>query len=193
MVRIGASGDPRSILFAAIAAAFWWADIAAGAAQELPSGGGPVPPVRRGANGQIELVPPSSAARPGADGHDAPKPSTPAIRREVAASRIRAALPAPPAGPPQPVIMVTPSTPRVRDTARRGTVVASYSVRMSDGSPFAGTVRFGPPYYDNKGVFALSGNNIIVNPDGPGLGPNRTTIVDHVTLEAVPEAQNPSR
>src|SRR5271165_1858977 len=136
---------------------------------------------------------PGAAGRPGADGHGVSKPSPPAIRRDGAASRIRASPPAPQAGPPQPVIVVTPSTPRVRDTARRGTVVASYSVRMSDGSPFAGTVRFGPPFYDNKGVFALSGNNIIVNPDGPGLGPNRTTIIDHVTLEAVPEAQNSSR
>lgn len=191
MVRIDASGVPRWILLAAISAALWWADIAPGAAQELPSGGGPVPPVRRGANGQIELLPPN--ARPGADSHGPPKPSPLAIQRDSAASGIRAATPAPLAGPPQPVIMVTPSTPRVRDTARRGTVVASYSVRMSDGSPFTGTVRFGPPYYDNKGVFALSGNNIIVNPEGPGLGPNRTTITDHVTLEAVPESRSPSR
>jgi hypothetical protein len=58
---------------------------------------------------------------------------------------------------------------------------------MSDGSPFNGIVGFGAPYYDNKGVFALSGNNIIVNPSGPGLDPNRTTITDHITLEAIPQ------
>ncbi|MBV9686588.1 MAG: hypothetical protein JO096_05180 [Alphaproteobacteria bacterium] len=60
---------------------------------------------------------------------------------------------------------------------------------MSDNSPFAGTVRFGPPYYDSKGKFALRDNKIIVNPNGPGIGPNRATVTDHVTLEAIPENQ----
>jgi hypothetical protein len=84
------------------------------------------------------------------------------------------------------VIEVRPNTPRVRDTAPGGTVVARYSVRMSDNSPFTGTVRFGPPYYDNNGKFTLTGSNIIVNPDGPGIGPNGATITDHITLEAIP-------
>jgi hypothetical protein len=57
---------------------------------------------------------------------------------------------------------------------------------MSDGSPFTGTVRFGPPHYDGKGVFALSGNNIIINPHGPELGHSKTTVIDHITLEAIP-------
>ena len=57
---------------------------------------------------------------------------------------------------------------------------------MSDNSPFTGTVRFGPPYYDNNGRFALAGGNIIVNPDGPGIGPNKATMTDHITLEAIP-------
>jgi hypothetical protein len=35
-------------------------------------------------------------------------------------------------------------------------------------------------------VFALSANKIIVNPGGPGLGPNKTTITNHITLEAIP-------
>lgn len=84
------------------------------------------------------------------------------------------------------MIIVAPVTPRVPDTTPRGATVATFSVMMSDGSPFTGTVRFGAPYYDGKGVFALSGNKIIVNPDGPGLGPNRTTITNHITLEAIP-------
>jgi len=83
--------------------------------------------------------------------------------------------------------MVAPVTPHVPDTTPRGATVATYSVMMSNGSAFTGTVRFGPPYYDANGVFALSGNNkIIVNPGGPGLGPNRTTMTDHITLEAIP-------
>ena len=96
-------------------------------------------------------------------------------------------------GQPQPEIDVTPTMPRVPDTIPRGAVVATYAVKMSDGSPFTGTVRFGAPHYDNKGVFALSGSEIIVNPNGPGLGPNKTTITDHITLEAIPAALNSAR
>jgi hypothetical protein len=55
---------------------------------------------------------------------------------------------------------------------------------MSDGSPFTGTVGFGAPNYDAGGIFAISGNNIIVNPTGPGVGPNTTTLTDQITLEA---------
>jgi hypothetical protein len=87
------------------------------------------------------------------------------------------------------VIEVRPNTPRVPDIAPSGTVVARYSVRMSDNSPFTGTVRFGPPYYDNDGRFALRDSNIIINPSGPGIGPNRGTITDHITLEAIPESR----
>jgi hypothetical protein len=57
---------------------------------------------------------------------------------------------------------------------------------MSDGSPFTGSVVLGAPYYGGKGVFALSGNKIIVNPDGPGLGPTKTTTTHHITLETIP-------
>jgi hypothetical protein len=57
---------------------------------------------------------------------------------------------------------------------------------MSDGSPFTGTVRFGAPYYDGGGVFALSGNKVIVTAGGPGLGRDRRTITKHITLEAIP-------
>jgi hypothetical protein len=84
------------------------------------------------------------------------------------------------------VITVAPASPRIPDTTPRGAVVATYSVRMSDGSPFTGTVRFGAPYYDGGGVFALSGNKVIVNAGGPGLGRDRRTITKHITLEATP-------
>ena len=87
------------------------------------------------------------------------------------------------------MIEIRPNTPKVPDTAPGGTVVASYSVRMSDNSPFTGTLRFGPPYYDNDGRFALLDNKIIVNPKGPGIGPNKATITDHITLEATSEAR----
>ena len=82
--------------------------------------------------------------------------------------------------------MIEPQAPKVPDTTPRGAVVATYEVRMSDGSRFTGTVRFGPPHYDGKGMFALSGNRIIVNPKGPGLGPNNATTTRYFTLETVP-------
>jgi hypothetical protein len=175
-------------LLGTTACAVLWADVSASTGQELPSGGGPVPTVRRGANGQIEVVPPSAAAPPGIGQRSA----TPAVAPEPARPEaiLHRTLPAvhstAPPPPRQPVIMVAPIKPRVPDTAPRGAVVATYSVKMSDGSQFTGTVRFGAPYYDGKGVFALSGNRIVINPDGPGVGPNRTTITDHITLEAIP-------
>ena len=179
----------RWVLRGTLAAAMLSADIPTSPAQELPQGGGPVPPVRRGANGQIEVVPPDHATRPPAGKHSvapattAPKPAPlpPIPHHAVPVARSTA-----PPGPPRPVIMVGPVTPHVPDTTPRGATVATYSVTMSDGSPFTGTVRFGPPHYDGTGVFALSGNKIIVNPEGLGLGPNRTTITDHITLEAIP-------
>lgn len=165
------------------------ANIAAGRAQELPSGGGPVPEVRRGANGQIEVVPTNPAARQ-APGRIITAPAPPPLNRSGVSPAVRVTTPPPlPAGPLRLVIEVRPKTPRVPDTAPGGTVVASYSVRMSDNSPFTGTVRFGPPYYDNNGRFALRDNNIIINPNGPGIGPNRGTITDHITLEAIPESR----
>jgi hypothetical protein len=86
------------------------------------------------------------------------------------------------------VITVTPNTPQVPDTTSLGTVVATYTVAMSDGSPFVGTIGFGPPNLDAGGIFALRGSptsgNVIVNPNGPGVGPNLGTVTDHITLIA---------
>jgi hypothetical protein len=179
------------ILLGPTAAALLAVGFVTAATQELPPGGGAVPPLRRGANGQIEIVPPSAPAPAGNQRRGtrpaaiAPKAGSPGMSGSGRASSVRRAAPLPPSTP-QPVITVMPDTPRVPDTTRPGAVVATYSVKMSDGSPFAGTVRFGPPHYDGKGVFALSGNNIIVNPQGPGLGHSKTTVIDHITLQAVP-------
>jgi hypothetical protein len=95
---------------------------------------------------------------------------------------------APPPSPAAVVITVAPNAPQVPDTTSAGAVVASYGVRMSDGSPFVGTIGFGPPNFDAGGTFVLTGSgtsgNIIVNPSGPGVGPNLGTITDHITLVA---------
>jgi hypothetical protein len=148
-----------------------------------------MPEVRRGANGQIEVAPTNPAARQ-APGRIITAPAPPPLSRSGASPAVRVTDPPRlPARPLRPVIEVRPNTPRVPDTAAGRTVVASYSVRMSDNSPFTGTVRFGPPHYDNNGRFALTDNNIIINPNGPGIGPNSATITDHITLEAIPESR----
>jgi hypothetical protein len=165
------------------------ADAAAGRAQELPSAGGAMPELRRGTNGQIEVVPTNPVTRQ-APGRASTAPAAPPTNRGGAPPAVRVTTPPPvAAGPLRPVIEVRPNTPIVPDTAPGGTVVATYSVRMSDNSRFTGTVRFGPPYYDNDGRFALVDGNIIVNPDGPGIGPNKATVTDHITLEAIPESR----
>jgi hypothetical protein len=93
------------------------------------------------------------------------------------------------ASPPTVIITVTPNSPQIPDTTSVGAVVATYTVVMSDGSPFAGTVGFGAPNFDAGGIFALRGSptsgNIIVSPTGPGVGPNLGTITDHITLMAM--------
>jgi hypothetical protein len=147
-----------------------------------------MPELRRGANGQIEIVPENPAARQTPGGANT-APAAPASRGGAPPPVRVAAPPRLPAGSLRPVIEVRPNTPRVRDTAPGGTVVARYSVRMSDNSPFTGTVRFGPPHYDDNGKFALAGSNIIVNPDEPGIGPNGATMTDHITLEAIPDSR----
>ena len=97
--------------------------------------------------------------------------------------------PSPPPPPPAAaVITITPNAPQVQDTTSVGAIVATYRVTMSDGSPFVGTLGFGPPNFDAGGIFALTGSptsgNVIVNPSGPGVGPNLSTITDHITLIA---------
>ena len=49
-----------------------------------------------------------------------------------------------------------------------GTTVATRDATWSDGSPFTGTLRFSLPYGNDQGKFAISGNNLIINPAGPG-------------------------
>ena len=60
--------------------------------------------------------------------------------------------------------------------------------RHQHGSPFVGTIGFEPPNFDADGIFALTGSlasgNIIVNPNGPGVGPKLSTVTDQITLIA---------
>jgi hypothetical protein len=74
-----------------------------------------------------------------------------------------------------------PPNPSIPKTARGGTTVATVIARWSDGTPFSGTLAFGPPYWNAGGAFAISGNKLIVNPNGPGVAAGETT---HVTIVA---------
>ena len=96
-------------------------------------------------------------------------------------------LPRYPAGA---TITVAPPVPQIADSAPLSTYVASYAATMPDGTPFVGTVQFGPPYLDAGGLFALSSNgasgSIIVSPTGPGLAslPVPPTITELITIKA---------
>ena len=62
-----------------------------------------------------------------------------------------------------------PPNPSITSSAPLDSVVATITASWSDGSPFAGTLSFGPPYSNDQGVFAISGDSLIVNPSGPGV------------------------
>jgi hypothetical protein len=77
----------------------------------------------------------------------------------------------------------SPPNPGIPANAPLGTVVATITPAWSDGSPFTGTLSFGPPYSNDQGVFAISGGNLIVNPNGPGVSSDANTTLN-VTIVA---------
>src|SRR5262249_15210171 len=76
-----------------------------------------------------------------------------------------------------------PPNPSMSATAPLGSVMATINLTWSDGSPFTGTLPFAQPYSNDNGIFAISGNNLIVNPSGPGLSADDNT-VQNVTIVA---------
>jgi hypothetical protein len=60
---------------------------------------------------------------------------------------------------------VNPTAPQVASSSPVGTVVATLLATWSDGSTFTGTYGFSPPYNDDGGAFAISGNSLIVAQD----------------------------
>jgi len=74
------------------------------------------------------------------------------------------------------VLNFSPEQPSIPSTAPSGTIVATITASWSDGSPFTGTLSFGAPYSNDHATFALSGNNLIVNPSGPGLSADGNTV-----------------
>lgn len=75
----------------------------------------------------------------------------------------------PTAPTPYLTLSFNPADPSIASNAAAGTVVATITASWSDGSPFTGTLSFGTPYSNDKATFAISGNQLIVNPLGPRL------------------------
>jgi hypothetical protein len=60
-------------------------------------------------------------------------------------------------------VTVTPANPIILANSPIGTVVATITAAWSDGNPFTGTLTFTTPYNNDNNLFALSGNNLILN------------------------------
>jgi hypothetical protein len=81
------------------------------------------------------------------------------------------------------LLSFNPPNPSIPANAPLGSVVATINPSWSDGSPFTGTLSFAQPWSNDNGIFAISGNNLIVNPSGPGLSADANT-VQNVTIVA---------
>jgi hypothetical protein len=81
------------------------------------------------------------------------------------------------------VLNFSPPNPSIPANTPMGSVVATISPTWSDGSPFTGTLSFAQPYSNDQGVFAISGNSLIINKSGPGLSADANT-VQNVTIVA---------
>jgi hypothetical protein len=84
---------------------------------------------------------------------------------------------------PSLLLNFNPPNPSISAIAPLGSVVATINPTWSDGSTFTGTLSFAQPYSNDQGTFAISGNNLIVNPSGPGLSGDGNT-VQNVTIVA---------
>jgi hypothetical protein len=77
-----------------------------------------------------------------------------------------------------------PSNPSVPSNASPGAAVAVVNVTWSDGALFTGTLSFVAPNGDDNHKFVLSGNDIIINPNGPGVRADGGT-TQNITVNAV--------
>ena len=96
-----------------------------------------------------------------------------------------------PPSPPPPTLslVVSPTAPTIPPSTAPGSTVASLQGVWSDGSNFTGSYIFVSPNYDAD-TYSVSGNNLIVAPNGPGVG-SAGGSVEHVTMEAVQIALTP--
>jgi hypothetical protein len=81
-------------------------------------------------------------------------------------------------------LVVTPPEPSISPDTPLGTSLAMLQGTWSDGSPFTGYFEFVAPNYDCNSIYAISGNTLIVNPNGPGVGTAGGSIHD-VTIMAI--------
>jgi Domain of unknown function (DUF4082) len=89
--------------------------------------------------------------------------------------------------PRQLIISFNPPNPSIPSNTPPGSGVATISASWSDGTPFTGTLGFGPPYSNDHGIFAISGDKLIINPEGPGVSAlSRTT--QNVSITATTES-----
>lgn len=77
----------------------------------------------------------------------------------------------------------SPPNPSTPSTTPLGATVATITASWSNGQSFTGTLGFGPQSSNAGGVFAISGNSVIINPSGPGGGGAGGT-VEQVTIVA---------
>jgi hypothetical protein len=86
---------------------------------------------------------------------------------------------------PAPYLTVTlnPPNPSITNSAPVGSQVATIAATWSDGRPFTGTLSFGPPHFNDAATFAISGNNLIINPSGSGVASHGNTL-QNVTIVA---------
>lgn len=71
--------------------------------------------------------------------------------------------------PPHLTLSFNPPNPSITPNSSSGTVVTTITATWSDGTPFTGTLGFAPPFSDDAGTFAISGDKLIINPAGPGV------------------------
>jgi Domain of unknown function (DUF4082) len=85
---------------------------------------------------------------------------------------------------PSLLMSFNPPNPSIPSNAPPGAAVAVVNVTWSNGAPFTGNLKFAAPYGDDSGAFVLSGNDIIINPNGPGVGAAGGT-TQNITINAV--------
>jgi len=84
---------------------------------------------------------------------------------------------------PSLTLAFSPPNPSITSGTPLGSVVATIIVSWSDGSPFTGTLSFGPPYSNAQGIFAISEDSLIIDPSGPGVSSNANMTLN-VTIVA---------
>jgi hypothetical protein len=116
-----------------------------------------------------------------------PKPPPKPSRFAVAVVELTGAALRPPPPPLEPTLslVITPPHPQIEPQTPKGATIATLHCTRSDGVQFRGHYAFAAPNFDCGGVFAISGNKLIVNPTGPGVGTAIGRLDQYVTIEAV--------